>query len=101
MRHTYTPGASSQQAFKNAINSNLGVYNFNQRGNGIGGFLKRMLQQVVPIGKSILKAGIEAGTPHAQKFVADTIERGSKTAIKRISAPIKKPSKKVNYGPLS
>lgn len=102
MRYTYTPGSSSQQAFKNAINSDLGILNLNQSGAGIGGFLKRMFNQVVPIGKSILKAGIEAGAPHVQKFAANAIEQGTSAAVKKLSLPKAKPkAKKVNYGTLS
>lgn len=101
MRYTYTPGKSSEQAFRRALNSDLGVYSFNQSGNGIGGFLKKMFQQVVPIGKSLLKSGIEAALPHVQNFATKTIEQGASMATKRLSEPKKGPTKKVDYGALS
>ena len=51
MRQTYTVNRSSEQAFKNALNNDLGVYSFNnQTGFGIGGFLKKMFSHIVPIG---------------------------------------------------
>ena len=47
MRQTYTVNRSSEQAFKNALNSDLGVYSVNnQTGFGIGGFLKKMFGHI-------------------------------------------------------
>jgi hypothetical protein len=107
MRQTYTPNRSSEQAFKNALNNDLGVYHFNnQTGFGIGGFLKKMFKQVVPIGKSLLRSGIELAKPELQKLAVKGIEKGANYGVRKLgnaisTDKINKNAKKPKYGTLS
>ena len=106
MRQTYTANRSSEQAFKNALNSDLGVYSFNnQTGFGIGGFLKKMFSHVIPIGKSLLKSGIEMAKPELQKLAVKGIDSAAKYGVRKIEniAANKQnnSSKKARYGTLS
>ena len=105
MRQTYIPNHSTELAFKNALNNDLGVYHFNnQTGFGIGGFLKKMFKQVIPIGKSLLKSGIELAKPELQKLAVKGIDKAANYGVRKIenisTASSSKP-KKQKYGTLS
>ena len=106
MRQTYTADRSSEQAFKNALNSDLGVYHFNnQTGFGIGGFLKKMFSHVIPIGKSLLKSGIEMAKPELQKLAVKGIDKAASYGVRKLEniAANKNETvaKKARYGTLS
>ena len=99
MRQTYIPNRSTELAFKNALNNDLGVYHFNnQTGFGIGGFLKKMFKQVIPIGKSLLKS------KKLQKLAVKGIDKAANYGVRKIeniaTASSSKP-KKQKYGTLS
>ena len=88
MRQTYTSNSSTEQVFRKALNSDLGVYHFNnQTGFGIGGFLKRMFKQVIPIGKSLLKTGIEMAKPELKKAAVRGIEKVGNYGIRKLVGP--------------
>lgn len=104
MRQTYIPNRASEQAVRNALNSDLGVYHFNQTGFGIGGFLKKMFKQVIPIGKSLLKSGIDLAKPELQKLAVKGIDKAANYGVRKIeniaTNSTSKP-KKAKYGVLS
>jgi len=103
MRQTYTPTRSTERAFRNALNNDLGVYHFNnQVGFGIGGFLKRLFKQAVPIGKSLLKSGIELAKPELQKLAVKGVNKAANYGVRKLeSVSTNKKSKKTRYGALS
>ena len=106
MRQTYTVNRSSEQAFKNALNNDLGVYSFNnQTGFGIGGFLKKMFSHIVPIGKSLLKSGIEMAKPELQKLAVKGIDKAANYGVRKLeniaANKSNNPPKKARYGALS
>lgn len=104
MRQTYVPNRASEQAVRNALNSDLGVYNFNQTGFGIGGFLKKVFKQVIPIGKSLLKSGIDLAKPELQKLAVKGIDKAANYGVRKIENIATNSSskpKKARYGALS
>lgn len=104
MRQTYVPNRASEQAVRNALNSDLGVYNFNQTGFGIGGFLKKVFKQVIPIGKSLLKSGIDLAKPELQKLAVKGIDKAANYGVRKIENIATNSSskpKKPRYGALS
>jgi hypothetical protein len=106
MRQTYTVNGSSEQAFKNVLNSDLGVYSFNnQTGFGIGGFLKKMFSHIVPIGKSLLKSGIEMAKPELQKLAVKGIDKAANYGVRKLeniaANKTNNSLKKAKYGALS
>lgn len=106
MRQTYTANHLSEQAFKNALNSDLGVYSFNnQTGFGIGGFLKKMFSHAIPIGKSLLRSGIEMAKPELQKLAVKGIDSAANYGVRKLESIAthkgNKASKKARYGALS
>lgn len=103
MRQTYIPDSSTEQAFRRALNNNLGVYHFNQTGFGIGGFLKKLFKQAIPIGKSLLKSGIEMAKPELKKLAVKGIDKATDYGVRRLDSigSNKNNAKKQKYGALS
>ena len=100
------PNRSSEQAFKNILNSDLGVYHYNnQTGFGFGGFLKKMFKQVIPIGKSLLKSGIELAKPELQKLAVRGIDKAANYGVRKLeniaTGKVNNNPKKPKYGTLS
>ncbi len=89
MRQQYVPTMATRQHYKAALNSDLGVYRV-QSGAGLGGFLKKMLNYVVPIGKSVLSKGLEMAKPELKKLASKGIEAAGTYATKRVQAAVDK-----------
>lgn len=86
MRQYYIPNERTKQLYKSALNNDYGyIYNV-QSGGGIGGFLKKMLNYIIPIGKSILHKGFEMAKPEMGKLV----NKGAKELGKFTSRQIEK-----------
>ena len=83
MREVYHPTATTQQLYRAAINNDLGIYHVTH-GSGLGSFLKSIMKRVIPIGKSLLKKGVEAAKPVLQDLASQGIEAGQKYAEKKI-----------------
>ena len=84
MRVHYIPTAETHRNYHSVINNDYGyIYNV-QSGSGIGGFLKKMLKTIIPIGKSILHHGYELAKPELSKIVNKGAEEISKQAVKTI-----------------
>ena len=102
MRQTYIPDRSTEQAFKKALNSDLGVYHFNnQTGFGIGGFFKKLFKQAIPIGKSLLKSGIELAKPELEKLAVKGIGKAANFGVRKLTSSSNSSAKKPKYGALS
>ena len=87
MRQTYIPDRSTEQAFRRALNSDLGVYHFNnQTGFGIGGFLKKIFKQAIPVGKSLLKSGIELAKPELKKLAVKGIDKATDYGVRKLDS---------------
>ena len=71
------------------LNDDLGVYKV-QSGAGIGGFLKKMIKYVVPIGKSLLGKGLEMAKPELKKLAAKGIDAAGSYAAKRVMSAVDK-----------
>ena len=69
MRQQYIPTQATRQHYQSVLNDDLGVYKV-QSGAGIGGFLKKMIKYVIPIGKSLLGKGLEMAKPELKKAKA-------------------------------
>lgn len=70
MRHSYIPNTQElAKSYRSALDGDYGyIYNM-QKGGGIGGFLKKMLNFLIPIGKSALNKGLEIARPELSKLV--------------------------------
>ena len=89
MRQQYVPTQATRQNYRSVLNSDLGVYKV-QSGAGIGGFLKKMIKYVVPIGKSLLGKGLEMAKPELKKFAAKGIDAAGSYATKRVMSAVAK-----------
>ena len=89
MRQLYVPTQATRQHYRAALNSDLGVYKV-QSGAGIGGFLKKMIKYVVPIGKSLLGKGLEMAKPELKKLAAKGIDAAGSYATKRVLSAVDK-----------
>ena len=87
MRQTYIPDVDAYNKYKAALDNDYGYIYHVQSGSGIGGFLKKMLNFMFPIGKLALNKGMELAKPElsklvdkgaqeAGKFLGNQIERG-------------------------
>ena len=74
MRVQYNSSDSTAQAYRQAINGDLGVYHV-QMGAGIGSFLGKLLKKIIPIGKSLLHQGYEAIKPELKKVAKQGVEK--------------------------
>lgn len=84
MRQQYIPDSKTYSNYHAALNNDYGyVYNV-QTGGGIGGFLKKMLNFILPVGKSIVHKGFELAKPELSKLAAKGAEEASKFAVKKI-----------------
>ena len=84
MRQQYIPTHETYRNYHSAINNDYGyIYNV-QSGAGIGGFLKKMLKTIIPIGKSILHHGYELVKPELSKLANKGAEELTKQAVKGI-----------------
>ena len=81
MRQQYLPTQATRQHYQSVLNDDLGVYKV-QSGAGIGGFLKKMIKYVVPIGKSLLGKGLEMAKPELKKLAAKGIDAAQGCPIK-------------------
>ena len=87
MRQAYIPDSSTEQAFKKALNSDLGVYHFNnQTGFGIGGFFKKLFKQAIPIGKSLLKSGLELAKPELEKLAVKGVGKVTDIGVRKLTS---------------
>ena len=84
MRQVYHPTAVTQQLYRTALNNDLGIYHV-QHGSGLGSFLKSLMKRVIPIGKSLLKKGVEVATPVLQNFANQGIEAAQQYAVNKIN----------------
>eukprot|EP00116_Pleurobrachia_bachei_P017902 sb/3478164/ len=94
MRLLYHPSALHTAAFDKALDNDLGVYH-NQRGGGLGGFLRKIFRTVVPIGKSILKKGFEIAKPGLQTAGNELVGAASQYAAKQIATGANKLTDKI------
>ena len=102
MRQAYIPDSSTEQAFKKALDSDLGVYNFNnQTGFGIGGFFKKLFKQAIPIGKSLLKSGLELAKPELEKLAVKGVGKVTDIGVRKLTSSRNSSAKKPKYGALS
>ena len=104
MRQAYIPDSSTEQAFKRALNTDLGVYQLNnQTGFGIGGFFKKLFKHAIPIGKSLLKSGIELAKPELKKLAVKGIDKATDYGVRKLEniGSNKNGAKKQKYGVLS
>ena len=101
MRQQYIPNEHTHQLFKRALNDEYGHIYRIQSGGGIGGFLKKMFNFVVPIGKTVLHKGFELIKPELSKiatkgfdavgnYAAKQIQKGSEQAQQKIASVGKK-----------
>ena len=79
MRVQFKPSHHSAEAFRSALNSDLGVFHL-QTGAGIGSFFGNLLKKVIPIGKKLFHLGYEALKPELEK-TAKTAVTYATTAI--------------------
>ena len=89
MRQQYVPTQATRQQYRSALNSDLGVYRV-QSGAGIGGFLKKLIKYVVPIGKSVLSKGFEMAKPELKKLASKGIEAAGSYATKQVQSAVNK-----------
>ena len=89
MRQQYVPTLATRQNYRAALNSDLGVYKV-QNGAGIGGFLKKMIKYVIPVGKSLLGKGLEMAKPELKKLAAKGIDAAGSYATKRVLSAVNK-----------
>ena len=94
MRQSYYPSTQVKAAFDQALDSDLGVYH-NQSGGGLGGFLKKMLRTVIPIGKTVLKKGLEIAKPGLQTAGNELVNAASQYAAKQIETGATKLTNKI------
>lgn len=73
MRVQYNATASTEHAYTQALNNDLGIYHM-QTGAGIGSFLAKLLRKAIPIGKTILHHGYELIKPELKKAAVKGIE---------------------------
>ena len=84
MRQKYIPTTETYKNYHSALNNDYGyIYNV-QTGSGIGGFLKKMLNFIVPVGKSALQKGFELVKPELSKLAHKGAEELGKYTIKQI-----------------
>ena len=91
-------------AFRRALNTDLGVYQLNnQTGFGIGGFFKKLFKHAIPIGKSLLKSGIELAKPELKKLAVKGIDKATDYGVRKLEniGSNKNSAKKQKYGVLS
>lgn len=84
MRQHYIPTQATRHLYRSVINSDLGVYRV-QSGAGIGGFLRKMIKYVIPIGKSMLHKGFQMAKPELQKIANKGIESAANYGVKQIN----------------
>ena len=89
MRQQYVPTQATRQLYKSALNSDLGIYRV-QSGAGSGGFLKKMVKYVIPIGKSLLGKGFEMAKPELKKLASRGIEAAGSYATKQVMSAVDK-----------
>lgn len=89
MRQPYVPTLATRQNYKSALNSDLGIYRV-QSGAGLGGFLRKMMKYVIPIGKSVLSKGLEMAKPELKKLASKGIEAAGTYATKRVLSAVDK-----------
>lgn len=95
MRQQYIPTQATRQHYQSVLNDDLGVYKV-QSGAGIGGFLKKMIKYVVPIGKSLLGKGLEMAKPELKKLAAKGIDAAGSYATKRVISAVNKAHTRVD-----
>ena len=95
MRQTYIPSQSTRQLYRSALNSDLGIYRV-QSGAGIGGFFKKMIKYIIPIGKSMVSKSFEMAKPELQKLATKGLNYAGQAAIKRIQSGVDRSQKTVN-----
>eukprot|EP00116_Pleurobrachia_bachei_P017796 sb/3478058/ len=83
MRQLYYPSPQATADFDRALDADLGVYH-NQRGGGIGGFLKKLFRTVAPIGKTILQKGFEIAKPGLQTAGNELVNAAGQYAARQI-----------------
>lgn len=84
MRETYIPNQHTYNQYKTALNNDYGyIYNV-QTGSGIGGFLKKMLNFIIPVGRSALHKGFELAKPELSKLANKGAEELGKYTMKQI-----------------
>ena len=96
MHQTYIPNQQTYNHFKTALNNDYGyIYNV-QTGGGIGGFLKKMLNFIIPVGKSALHKGFELAKPELSKLANKGAEELGKYTIKQIGRANQNIQKRLN-----
>ena len=76
MRVQFKPSQASAEAYRSALNSDLGVYHL-QTGAGIGSFFGNLLKKIVPIGKKLFHFGYEALKPELEKTAKSVVRYGT------------------------
>ena len=86
MRQSYTPDKNTAAGYRAALNNDYGYIYHVQNGGGIGGFLRKMMSFLIPIGKSALSKGLEIAKPELNKLVekgAEELGKQSTSCIDR------------------
>ena len=94
MRVTYVPTQSTQELFRSALNNDLGVFRV-QQGAGIGGFLRKIIKYVIPVGKSILRKGFDIAKPHLQEAAGQLLDSGVHQMNKQITSVVNQAHQRV------
>ena len=84
MRQTHIPDKNTASEYRAALNHDYGYIYSVQNGGGIGGFFKKMMNFLIPIGKSALHKGLELAKPELNKLVEKGAEELGKQATKGI-----------------
>ena len=84
MRHPYIPDAGTYNNYKTALDNNYGYIYHVQSGSGIGGFFKKMMNFVIPLGKSALQKGYELAKPELSKLVDKGAQEAGKFAVNQL-----------------
>ena len=92
MRVQFKPSQSSAEAYRSAINSDIGDYHI-KTGAGIGSFFCNLLKKIIPIGKTLLHHGYEALKPELQKAAVGGIEYLANEGKKRVGGKKSPPAK--------
>lgn len=96
MRQPYVSTRESHALYHSALNDDLGIYRV-QSGAGIGGFLKKMFSKyVVPLGKTVLKQGIEIAKPELNKMANNLKDAAVEYGTNKLNSGLEKLGQKVD-----
>lgn len=96
MRLTHQPTTSSVDGFRNALHGDLGIYHL-QSGSGIGSFFGNLLKTFIPIGKSLVKKGLNAALPELEKLAQRGIKYTANKATSEVQSRVENYKKRGSF----